>query len=201
MPADYILRECTSISFNIQLFLYECPLQQTDWICVSSATADEPLRLSRVECTACRHSLQHSVGFRLHLCGLLSYDGLRRSDTENRACLWGSHSLVDEDSCLGCYAVSKGRNAYIFRFKSGQHPSRSSVPWRWRTSLLRNAGNYSWHGQTSRQTAVLRMATVGTRDLGFPNERRKKGFINDSWLFLAYGDVRRTCLVGSDEKA
>lgn len=69
------------------------------------------------------------------------------------------------------------------------------------SSLLRNAGNYSWHGQTSRQTAVLRMATIGTRVLVFPNERRKKGFTNDAWLFLAYGDVRRTCLVGSDEKA
>jgi len=48
------------------------------------------------------------------------------------------------------------------------------------TSLLRNAGSYSWHGQTSQQTAVLRKATVGTRDLGFPNERRKKGFTNDA---------------------
>jgi len=128
MPTDYILRECTSISFNIQLFLYECPLQQTDWICVSSATADEPLRPSRVECTACHHSLQHSVGFRLHLCGLLSYDGLWLSDSKIVRGCEAVAALLMKTSLLGCYAVSKGRNAYIFRVKSDQHHSRAPIP-------------------------------------------------------------------------
>jgi hypothetical protein len=48
------------------------------------------------------------------------------------------------------------------------------------TLLLRNAGNYSWHGQTSQPTTVFRVVTVGTRDLEFPNERRENGFTNDA---------------------
>jgi len=52
------------------------------------------------------------------------------------------------------------------------------------TPLLRNAGNYSWQDQTSRQTSVFRMATVGTIYLGFPNEGRKKGLISCRVTFL-----------------
>jgi hypothetical protein len=36
--------------------------------------------------------------------------------------------VLMKTSLLGCYAVSKGRNAYIFRVKSKQHPSRALVP-------------------------------------------------------------------------
>jgi len=180
MPTDYILREFTSISFNIQLFLYECPVQQTDWICVSSATADEPLRPSRVECTACRHSLQHSMGFRLHLCGVLSYDGcdvqipkfMRGCEAVTallrKTSLWDVTLLRSVVLAISFWSSLSRTLLGLLDLEDGG------------SSLLRNAGNCSWHGQTSRQTAVFKEETVGTRDLEFPNERRKKRFTNEA---------------------
>jgi hypothetical protein len=132
MPTDYLLRECTSISFSIQLLLYDCPLQQTDWICVSSATADEPLRPgpSRVECTACRPSVRHSLQHAVGLGFIYAVFWMMNCGVQIRKFVPGCEAVTAlmKTSLLGCYAVSKGRNANIFRVKSKQHPEHGTTP-------------------------------------------------------------------------